>query len=233
MQGSALALAACLALSAASASAQHYDVFYVLPAEAGRLGAEAALVCSDAGSLDAASLFPVVAKYSFSDDLEVGARANLGVLMERAEALSTIEVGAKLGLAAGTALTGALLLPLGDADGMGLSVGLMHTMNSSDLRINNWIQMGLLDGYTGGSGVDVALLVEPTREIGDRLTAYVDVLVSTNTAELADHLAIDLGPNVDYMFSERTAINAGLTVGLAGNEKQDNLGITAAVLISY
>lgn len=228
-----LSLAACLALGAASASAQHYDPFYVLPAEAGRLGATAVLACSDMARLADASHLPLAAKYSLGDDLEVGVRVGVGALDESASSLSTVEVGAKLGLAPNTAVTGALLAPLGDADEVGLSIGLMHTLSTRDLRINNWIQAGLLDGYTGGRGVDLALLVEPARELGDRLTAYVDVLVGTNTDDLGDHLRIDLGPNVDYMFSERTAVNAGLTLGVAGDMKQDDLGVSVAVLISY
>lgn len=233
-------VAAILLGSAASALGQppetsggHYDPYYVLPAEAGRLGAEVGLFSADASRIGDVSVVPVVAKFSLTDDLEVGARANLGVLNDSADDLSTVEVGAKYGLAPATALTVAGLLPVGDADDPGLSLGIMHSLSSGDLLINNWLQVGLLDGYTGGTGVAVSLLVEPTRAFGDRLTAYLDVVVNTNTDELADNLAVDLGPNLDLMLSENLVVNVGVTVGVAGDMKQDDVGLVVMALVSF
>ena len=227
-------VAGLLAVALASAvHGQHYDAFYVLPGETGQTGAEVGLVNADVGSLGDATSLPVVGKYSISDDLEVGLRLDVGTLTAGAGSLSRVQAGAKLGLAPATALTAAALAPVGDADDAGLSVGIMHTVEVRAVPVNNWVQVGLLDGYTGGAGVSLSLLVEPAVEFGDRVTTYLDLAASTNTDGLSDHLAVNLSPNADYMFSERLAVNAGLSLGLAGDMKQGDFGITAMGLISF
>jgi hypothetical protein len=221
----------CLVGLAVSASAQHYDLYYVAPGETGSIGVDVGLASADISGIGDVGIIPVMGKYSVSDEIEVGAKANLGVLNDINDDLSSIEVGAKYGMGART-LTAAVLLPMGDADDPGLSIGAMHSMESGDLTINNWLQVGLLDGYTGGVGVNLDLLVEPTKAFGDKLTGYLDIIVGTNTDDIAgDHLGIDLGPNVDYMLNESTVINAGVTIGIAGDAKQGDIGLVVAAVL--
>jgi len=72
----------------------------------------------------------------------------LGIMHDGRDDLSTIEVGAKFGTQEMMALTGAVLLPTGDADDPGISIGAMRTMEmESGLTVNNWLQATLLEGY--------------------------------------------------------------------------------------
>ncbi|MFH1571041.1 MAG: hypothetical protein ABIL09_23815 [Gemmatimonadota bacterium] len=229
----ALPVAAALVVSVAAATAQHYDPYYVLPAETGHLGADVGLVGPDARHLDATSLVPLVAKYAVTDRLELGARADLGVLDDAADDLSAVTLGAKLGLGGFTVLTGAVLLPVADAEDPGLSLGLMHTLTFEGLQVNSWAQVGMLDGYTGGRGANLQLLVEPLKAFGEHTVVYLDLLARSTSDDLGGDLAVDLGPNLDYMLSQHLVVNAGVTLGVAGDRKQDDLGLTVMVLTNF
>ena len=227
-------IALAVAAFATSAVGQSYDLYYVLPGQAGSMGLEAGIAAADLGSVADVGVVNAAGKYSISDQLEVGALAELGLLNDALSTLSTVTVGAKLGMSEGMALTAAVLVPTGDKDDPGLSLGVMKTITSGDLMINNWLQVGLLDGYTGGVGANVNLLVEPTMAFGDKITGYLDLLVHTNTDDIAgDLLGIDLGPNVDIMLHDTAVVNVGLTLGLAGDAKQADRGIIATYLMGF
>ena len=212
------------------ASAQHYDLYYVLPAEEGTTGVDAGLVSADIGSLGEVSNLNILGKYSISDNVEVGARGVFRVVNDERNNLSTIEVGVKLGIEEMVALTAALLLPAGDADDFGLSIGAMRTKETdSGLAINTWLQATFLKGYHA-DGVGLNLLIEPTRALGDRLTGYIDVLVNTETDSFGDNLGVNIGPNVDITLSENALINVGLTFGMVGDAKQDDIGLVVALV---
>ena len=211
-------------------AAQHYDLYYVLPAEEGITGLDVGFASSDIGGLGDASDLNVLGKHSISDNLELGARAVLGVMNDGRDNLSIIEVGAKLGIQELVALTGAVRLPTGDADAPGISVGAMKTRETeSGLAVNTWLQATVLEGYHA-DGVGLNLLIEPMMNFGDRPTAYLDVLIRTNTDSFGDNLAIDLGPNVDITLNEKAVINAGVTVGLAGDAKASDIGLVVALV---
>jgi hypothetical protein len=212
--------------------AQSYDLYYVLPGEAGSKGIEAGIAAADVGSIGDVGVVNLGGKYSLSDQIEVGALAELGLLNDALSTLSTITAGAKYSMGEDMALTAGLLIPTGDADDPGLSLGVMKTITSGDLMINNWLQIGLLDGATGGVGVNVDLLIEPTKAFGDKITGYLDILVSTNTDDIAgDHLGIDIGPNTDISISDAAVVNVGVTLGAVGDAKADDLGIIATLVM--
>ncbi|MDP7447410.1 MAG: hypothetical protein QF689_02370 [Candidatus Latescibacteria bacterium] len=217
---------------ATGAMAQSYDLYYVLPGEAGSKGIEAGIAAADVGSIGDVGVVNLGGKYSLSDQIEVGALAELGLLNDALSTLSTITAGAKYSMGEDMALTAGLLIPTGDADDPGLSLGVMKTITSGDLMINNWLQIGLLDGATGGVGVNVDLLIEPTKAFGDKITGYLDILVSTNTDDIAgDHLGIDIGPNTDISISDAAVVNVGVTLGAVGDAKADDLGIIATLVM--
>ncbi|HJP34028.1 MAG TPA: hypothetical protein QGF95_26060 [Candidatus Latescibacteria bacterium] len=217
---------------ATGAMAQSYDLYYVLPGEAGSKGIEAGIAAADVGSIGDVGVVNLGGKYSLSDQIEVGALAELGLLNDALSTLSTITAGAKYSMGEDMALTAGLLIPTGDADDPGLSLGVMKTITSGDLMINNWLQIGLLDGATGGVGVNVDLLIEPTKAFGDKITGYLDILVSTNTDDIAgDHLGIDIGPNADISISDAAVVNVGVTLGAVGDAKADDLGIIATLVM--
>ena len=211
-------------------TAQHYDVYYVLPAEKGTTGVDVGLASAAITGLGEASDLNVLGKYSVSDDFEVGARAVLGLMNDGRDDLSTIEVGAKLGTQEMMALTAALLVPVGDADDPGISVGAMKTKEmESGMAVNAWLQATLLKGYHA-DGIGLDLLLEPAKPLGDKLTGYLDVLVRTNTDSIGDNLGINLGPNIDITLNEKAVINAGVTIGIAGDAKQDDIGLVVTLV---
>lgn len=167
----------------------------------------------------------------------MGVLGELGVLKDGADALSRLMVGAKYGMGESRALTADLRVVDEATEELGLRIGAMHTISSGELMINNAFQVGLLDGYTGGVGVALDLLIEPTKAFGDKLTGYIDIVVSTNTDDIGgDFLAINVGPNVDVMLNDMAVINAGVIVGVAGDrktEKADDLGLAVTLLSNF
>jgi len=153
---------------------------YVFPGPKDRIAADLGLFADDVSRIADASSTITAGKLSISDEWEVGLAADLGLLRDHAGTLSSVQVGTKLGLDEHMALTGAAVLPLGETDDLGLSVGLMKTFLAGQHMVNTWTSAALLDGYTG-KGVALSVLIEPTRSVGDRITGYLDVNVRSNT----------------------------------------------------
>ena len=59
---------------ATGAMAQSYDLYYVLPGEAGSKGIEAGIAAADVGSIGDVGVVNLGGKYSLSDQIEVGAQ---------------------------------------------------------------------------------------------------------------------------------------------------------------
>jgi len=211
----------------ASAQALHYDPYYVLPGAAGGIGIDAGLSNGDIGSIFDGSDTYLVGKYSISDKLEAGARLTLGILHDGRDSFSDVTVGAKYGLSATSALT-LNVTPFNEAEEIGLSVGYMMTTQMGGMDVNNHLQIGLLDGYASGLGID--LFIEPVKIIDEKITGYLDILISTDTDAFGDNLGVDLGPNADYALMENLVINAGVTVGIAGDGKQEEVGLKVTAI---
>lgn len=162
--------ALAIALMAGSAAAQGFDLYYVLPGEAGSKAVDVGISASDIGSVADVSVVNAMGKYSLNDQLEVGALAELGVLIDGGDALSALTVGAKYGMSNDMALTASVLAIESVSEELGLRLGVMKTITSGNMMINNGLQVGLLDGYTGGVGVAIDLLIEPTMDLGNNLT---------------------------------------------------------------
>ena len=222
-----------MAFCSAQIEAQlHYDLYYGLPGSAGSKTLDAGLFTGDIGAIADGSDVPVMAKYSLSDKLEVGARITLGVLNENADALNTVVVGAKQGLGENSAVSVNLLAPIGGAEDPGLALGYMMstTCPITGLTLNNHLQLGLLKGHAP-KGIGIDLLIEPVKPLGEKMVGYLDILVATNTDDIGGApLAINLGPNVDFMLNETTAINAGVVIGLAGDSKASEIGLGIAAI---
>lgn len=56
------------------------------------------------------------------------------------------------------------------------------------------------------------------------------MLVGTNTDSIGDNLGINPGPNVDVTLNEKAVINAGITIGIAGDAKQDDVGLVVTLV---
>lgn len=217
-----------LALGTGQVGAQmHYDPYYALPGKAKTCGVVAGIDNWKISKIGDATDIMGMYKHSFSDKLEVGARVTVGSLHEGADALSMVAAGAKWGLGEKRALSVNFLVPLGDVDDPGLSLGIMNTMMLGSIQTNWWLQAGLLKGYAP-DGIGLDLLAQGTKSMGDKLTGYLDVLVGTNTDEIGDNLGVNLRPNVDYKLNDKGMINLGISVGVAGDAKQDDPGLRLA-----
>jgi len=209
------------------AQALHYDPYYVLPGAAGGIGIDAGLSTGDIGSIFDGSDTYLMGKYSISEKLEAGARLTLGILHDGRDSFSDITVGAKYGLSATSALT-LNVTPFNEAEEIGVSVGYMMTTQMGGMDVNNHLQIGLLDGYASGLGID--LFIEPVKVIDEKLTGYLDILISSDTDAFTDNLGVDLGPNVDYAITENLVVNAGVIVGIAGDGKQQDVGLMVTAI---
>ena len=233
MKKAIIGAAALLLLSVQAMAQGHYDPYFALPGAKGSKAADVGLATPDISSVgDVSDIFGML-KFGLTEKIEVGGLVNLGVLNDGADSFDSATIGAKYGLSEGSGATVGLLLPVGGADDPGLSLGYQHVLQMDNgIGINNWVQVGLLDGYAP-VGVGLWLLVEPYKQINDKLVGYLDVIVGTNTDDITGTpLGIDLAPNVDYMLSETAVLNVGVSIGIAGDSKQDDLGAIATLLLS-
>ena len=221
-----LAVFATQSLAQSSHPAQ-YDPFFALPGKAGTMGIDVGLANSKISKIADMSDVFAMGKYSLNDKIELGARATLGFLAgDNADAFRSLVAGAKYGLSEKLALGANLLVPVGEADDPGLSIALMHTKAWGSIGCNHMLQVSLLDGFTGGVGTKLHLFIEPNKAFGDKAIGYLDILVNTNTEDIAgDYLGIDLAPNVDYKLNDKMTLNAGVALGLAGDAKLADPGI--------
>lgn len=223
----ALALAVCV--SQASAQLQ-YDPYFVLPGKAKTMGADVGLANWDLSDIGNASDVFAMGKYSLNDKLEVGARATLGFLAgDFASNFRSLEVGGKYNLGGTCALAANFLVPTGDVNDPGLAVAYMHNTKIGGISTNGALQVNLLKGYAA-KGVGIDLFLEPRKEISSKLTGSLRLLVGTNTDDIGNNLGVDLGPNVDIKINGMFVLNAGISLGLAGDAKQADPGLTLTLI---
>ena len=227
-------LATALMVCASQASAQlTYGLFYGLPSEAGAMGADVGIQGSDISSIPEVTNVPLMIKKSFNDKLEVGGRVTLGVLNDGADSFQSLVVGGKYKLGENNALSASVLLPLGGVEDPGLAVGYMMSMQTAGMMWNYQLHLGLLDGHTAGTGIDLEILLEPYKELNDKMVGYLDILIETNTDDIGGTpLGINLGPNLDYILSEDLAVNVGVTIGITGDSKAEDIGFGLVLLKS-
>lgn len=226
-----LAGALTLAVCASQAGAQlQYDPFFALPGKAGTMGVDVGLANTDLSGIGDASDVFAMGKYSLNDKLELGARATLGFLTEGADTFRHLQVGAKYSIGGNCALAANLMAPVGEMDDPGLALAYMHTMAVAGISTNAVLQANLLKGYAD-KGVGLNLFLEPYKAFGSKMVGYLDLYILTNTDDIGgNYLAINLGPNVDYKLNDKMTINVGLGLGLAGDAKQADPGISATLI---
>jgi len=168
-------------------------------------------------------------KYSINDQVEVGARATFGFLNDGADSFSSVTLGAKYALAEQRAVT-LNITPFNGSEEFGLSLGVMNSVEIEGFGLNKQLQIGLLDAYAL-EGVAVDILIEPVMEINEKLVGYLDILISTNTDDIGDHLSVLLGPNADIAVAEGWTVNAGVNFSvLSGDLAADTeLGLVVTV----
>ena len=206
-----------LAVSQLAAQALSYDPFYVLPREAGTVGADLQVSTPDVAEIGSMGDVDLMAKYAATDQIEVGARATLGVLNDAADSFSTLTLNTRYSLAPERAVA-LNLTPYNGPEEFGLSLGIMNTIDLDGLAVgsleldgltlNKQLHLGLLKGYAA-KGAAIEALIEPTMPLCKHAAGYLDLTVTTNTDDLGDHLSALLSPNVDITMREGCTVNVG------------------------
>ena len=98
------------------------------------------------------------------------------------------------------------------------------------MPLNEHLQVSLLKGFAAAAA-NIDLFLEPVKELNEQLIFYLDVFVGTNTDNIGDTLNIDIAPNIDYVLSDKIAINAGIGINAYnGITRNEDIGIAVAVV---
>ena len=215
-----------------------YDPYYVLPGGTGYtsvdVGVRTIASPSKLKELKDASDIIAVAKFNPHARFEAGAHLTFGFFKDGSSNFASFVVGGKYQLGPRRAATANVVLPAGDIDNPGVAVGLMQTLEfGTAFRLNSHLQVAALKGYTRayeGNGVVGNLLIEPALVVGEKLSAYLDLLISSNTSDLKDNLSVRLEPNLDIGLGDGMVLNAGVSVDLQGGDEQEDVGLFIVLL---
>ena len=200
-----------------------YDPYYVLPGGLGYTSVDIGVrtASSTFKELKDVSNIVAMAKFNPHARVEVGTHLTFGFFKDGNSNFSSLVVGSKYQLGTNRAATANIVLPAGDIDNPGLAVGLMQTMRiGPTFRFNTRLQVAALEGYAE-EGVVVDLLLEPAQVFNEKLSAYLDLLLTSNTSDLEGDLSVRLEPNFDIGIGDGMVLNAGVSVDLQGDERED------------
>ena len=203
-----------------------YDPYYVLPGGPGYTSVDIGVRTSPSTFKELKDVSNIIAMAKFNPHarVEVGAHLTFGFFKDHSSNFSSLVVGGKYKLGDKRAATANVVLPAGDIDNPGLAVGLMQTVEfGTAFRLNSHLQVAGLKGYTGdeGKGAIGNLLIEPAIVLSEKLSAYLDLVITSNTADLEGDLSVFLEPNLDIGLGDGLVLNAGVSVDLQGDERED------------
>lgn len=200
-----------------------YDPYYVLPGGLGYTSVDLGVRTTSSTFKELKDVSDIVAMAKFNPHarVEVGAHLTFGFFKDGNSNFSSLVVGSKYQLGTNRAATANIVLPAGDIDNPGLAVGLMQTMRVGPaFRFNTRLQVAALKGYAE-EGIVVDLLLEPAQAFNEKLSAYLDLLITSNTSDLEGDLSVRLEPNFDIGLGDGMVLNAGVSVDLQGEEQED------------
>ena len=200
-----------------------YDPYYVLPGGLGYTSVDIGVRTAPSTFKELKDVSDIVAMAKFNPHarVEVGAHLTFGFFKDGNSNFSSLVVGSKYQLGTNRAATANIVLPAGDIDNPGLAVGLMQTMRIGPaFRFNTRLQVAALEGYAE-EGIVVDLLLEPAQVFNEKLSAYLDLLLTSNTSDLEGDLSVRLEPNIDIGLGDGMVLNAGVSVDLQGGERED------------
>ena len=200
-----------------------YDPYYVLPGGLGYTSVDIGVRTASSTFKELKDVSDIVAMAKFNPHarVEVGAHLTFGFFKDGNSNFSSLVVGSKYQLGTNRAATANIVLPAGDIDNPGLAIGLMQTVRVGPaFRFNTRLQVAALKGYAE-EGVVVDLLLEPAQVFSEKLSVYLDLLFTSNTSDLEDDLSIRLEPNFDIGIGDGMVLNAGVSVDLQGDERED------------
>ena len=229
-----------------------YDPYYVLPGGLGYTSVDIGVRTSPSTFKELKDVSNIVAMAKFNPHarVEVGAHLTFGFFKDGSSNFSSLVVGSKYQLGTNRAATANVVLPAGDIDNPGLAVGLMQTVTfGTAFRLNSHLQVAGLEGYTGdkdenavenpnddgdngmiGNGVVGHLLIEPAVVFNEKLSAYLDLLITSNTSDLEGNLSVRLEPNLDIGLGDGMMLNAGVSVDLQGGDEREDMGLFIVLL---
>ena len=212
------------------AQALSYDLHYVLPGERSVGGVSLGFHTPMVDRVDKLNDFVVLAKYALGNELEVGVRGTFGLRHTAIDDFSALILGIKYGLVDHSAIA-VNLTPLNRADQIGVSMGVMKSWAFRRWGVNSHLLFGFLDGYRPrGSLVDG--LIQPVKPFGERVTTYLDILLTTDTDKPTDRLGVLFGPNLDVELISGWVLNTGITVSVHSGKSityDRDLGVGLAV----
>ncbi len=200
-----------------------YDPYYVLPGGLGYTSVDIGVRTASSAFKELKDVSNIVAMAKFNPHarVEVGAHLTFGFFKDGNSNFSSLVVGSKYQLGTNRAATANIVLPAGDIDNPGLAVGLMQTVRIGPaFRFNTRLQVAALKGYAE-EGIVVDLLLEPAQVVSEKLSAYLDLLLTSNTADLEGNLSVRLEPNFDIGVGDGMVLNAGVSVDLRGEDRED------------
>ena len=200
-----------------------YDPYYVLPGGPGYTSVDIGVRTAPSTFKELKDVSNIIAMAKFNPHarVEVGAHLTFGFFKDGNSNFSSLVVGSKYQLGTNRAATANIVLPAGDIDNPGLAVGLMQTMRIGPaFRFNTRLQVAALEGYAE-EGVVVDLLLEPAQVFNEKLSAYLDLLITSNTSDLEGDLSVRLEPNFDIGLGDGMVLNTGVSVDLQGDERED------------
>ena len=204
-----------------------YDPYYVLPGGQGYTSVDIGVRTSPSTFKELKDVSNIVAMAKFNPHtrVEVGAHLIFGFFKDGNSNFSSLVVGSKYQLGTNRAATANVVLPAGDIDNPGLAIGLMQTVRVGPaFRLNSHLQVAALKGYTRAyedKGVVGNLLIEPALVFNEKLSAYLDLLITSNTSDLEGDLSVRLEPNIDIGLGDGMVLNAGVSLNLQGDEQED------------
>ena len=200
-----------------------YDPYYVLPGGLGYTSVDIGVRSAPSTFKELKDVSNIIAMAKFNPHarVEVGAHLTFGFFKDGNSNFSSLVVGSKYQLGTNRAATANIVLPAGDIDNPGLAVGLMQTMRiGPTFRFNTRLQVAALEGYAE-EGVVVDLLLEPAQVVSEKLSVYLDLLLTSNTSDLEGDLSVRLEPNLDIGIGDGMVLNTGVSVDLRGDEQED------------
>ena len=209
-----------------------YDPYYVLPGGLGYTSVDIGVRTAPSTFKELKDVSNIVAMAKFNPHarVEVGAHLTFGFFKDGNSNFSSLVIGSKYQLGTNRAATANVVLPAGDIDNPGLAIGLMQTVRVGPaFRFNTRFQAAALKGYAD-EGLVVDLLLEPAHVFSEKLSAYLDLLITSNTSDLEGDLSIRLEPNIDIGLGDGMVLNAGVSLDLQGGDEQENMGLFIVLL---
>ena len=201
-----------------------YDPYYVLPGGLGYTSVDIGVRSAPSTFKELKDVSDIVAMAKFNPHarVEVGAHLTFGFFKDGNSNFSSLVVGSKYQLGTNRAATVNIVLPAGDIGqsrlGRRSHAGLCALVlpSASILDCRSPDSKAML--RRGSSSISCS---NQSKYFNEKFSAYLDLLLRSNTSDLEDDLSVRLEPNFDIGLGDGMVLNAGVSVDLQGEERED------------